>query len=243
MAASLTDSHRQRWEQYRRAEAFDTRAEKLRLLDVFVEELLQSPPATWRPWALAVAAQVVDGGADITVRRALFERVLFPALAAGLDEGVPGCARWLAGLETYLAHCPACRERLGPGRASPRALLRLAVATDPADGRSRDRLIRLIADGFDYALHELPTGVLYSHDGATPAECDLLAAELAEFRSLLAADGRAAAYADLVEACAFHFAAYKQYLLEWPVEGGYAGFPKTPPKVAGSGSPGFRSRR
>ncbi len=230
MPSPLTDSQRRRWDEYRRAEASDTRSEKLRLLDAFVEELAQSPLAAWRPWALDLAAGVVDGGADITVRRALFERVLFPALAEGLDEGAPGCARWLAGLDIHLAHCPACRERLGPGRTSQRALLRLAVATDPADGRARDRLIRLIADGFKYALHELPTGVLYGHNGATPAECDLLTAELAAFGALLATAGRAAEYAELVEACAFHFAAYKQYLLGSPVDGGYEGFLDRLPK-------------
>ena len=106
------------------------------MLDAFVDDLAQSPLAAWRAWALELAARVVDGGADIMIRRALFERVLFPALAEGLDEGAPGCLRWLAGLDIYLAHCPACLERLGPGADVP-----TGVASDGGGGRPGGRAV------------------------------------------------------------------------------------------------------
>ena len=79
--------------------------------------------------------------------------------------------------------------------------------------------------------------VLYGQNGATAAECDLLTAELAAFRALIAADGCAAEHAALVDECALHFAAYQQYLPERPADGGYEGFLKRLPKQPGAEAP------
>jgi hypothetical protein len=224
MTVALSDPLQRRWESYLATESRGTREAKLRTLNKFVEELRQLPEAAWKRWALDLAARIVEDGADIPVRRPLFERVLFPALVEALDAQSPGSARRLAGLSQHLYRCPACMERLGPARSSEWALLQAAVTQDPADSRSRQRLIHVIANHLRYTLHELPAGVLSGTDGATVEQCDELLVELNKFRSLVAADGRTADYAPLVTECDHHFSSYKQYLLERPKHESYSGF-------------------
>ena len=212
MATDLPHPLRDHWAAYQVAEARDTRGEKLAALDRFVQAVARADADDWHPWARRLAAQIVDDGAAVVVRRPLFERVLFPALADGLERGAAGCARWLAGMVDPLARCPACVERLGNLPANEADLLRLALRHDPADARARDRLIARNANFLDYTLHELPSGVLYGQDGASVAECDALLAELAEFRSLVRTAGRGAEFDDLIALCDFHYRAYRQYL-------------------------------
>jgi hypothetical protein len=222
MAIAIPNPQQRRWDEYLAAESGGAREEKLLALDQFIEELLQLPEEAWKRWALALSADIVDHNQSVPVRGALFERVLFPALADGMDARSPGCARWLAGFPQHLYHCAACRARLGTEGSSTWALLHAAVAQDPDDQGARRRLIKLTANHLDYTLHELPAGVLYGVDGATIAQCDKLLAELDEFRSLIAIEGRATEYAELVADCDLHFNAYKQYLLERPSQQSYS---------------------
>jgi hypothetical protein len=142
----------------------------------------------------------------------LMERVLFPALLEGYRKGLPGCARWLAGLSRSILWNRRYREQLPEGEQSARGLLKAALRQDPADHRARTRLVRLLADRLRYTLHELPTGVLYGIDGATPEQCDELELELQEFCELLSETGDAERYAELIEICRFHYGKYREYL-------------------------------
>src|SRR5688572_29837718 len=176
----LTDYQRELWEAYLRAEGRAPRHQKVLALEAFLDSLATSP-AGWHPWARAVAERVVDGGEDLVVRTPLFERAVFPALLAGHHAGVPGCARWLAGLSQHLSRCPRCQEQLPPEERTELGLLPAALRHDPSDGASRRRLIGHLAEQFRYSLHELPSGVLFGADGATPEECEELERELEEF--------------------------------------------------------------
>jgi hypothetical protein len=66
--------------------------------------------------------------------------------------------------------------------------------------------------------------VLYGTDGATVPQCDELMAELDEFRALVAAEGRTAAFTHLIRTCDFHFRAYRRYLTERRADENYARF-------------------
>lgn len=224
MAVALSPSQQVLWERYLETERRGTREEKLDALDTFIEALLQSPAPEWKQWALAFVALTVDADSTIPVRQPLFQRVLFPALIEALGAGRPGSARWLAGLADHLHQCPDCVARLGPERASAWALLKLAVVHDPTDGRARKRLINVMAEGFRYAIHEVPAGVLCGPDGATVAECDELLSDLDEFRALLAAEEAAHDYATLVTECERRFRSYKQYLVTHPRYTTYSAF-------------------
>ena len=224
MFMTLTGTARVLWDEYRHAEVQGLRTAVTATLDRFIEALLHEPQGVWHPWACSLAAEIVDERFDLKLRQPLFDQVVFPALASGVDQRSPGCARWLGGLVQNLYKSQACRERLPPDLRSERGLLRLALDHDPDDHRARRRLINTIASGFWYSLHELPSGVLYGSDGATSEQCDEMLAELDELHRLVRVEGCEAAQAFLIEKCAFHFAAYRAYLLQRPRQGDYATF-------------------
>lgn len=209
----LNDTLTELWQDYERAEARSPRAEKLRALNAFLEALEASPGEDWFPWARSVAERVVDRGEEIAVRMPLFRGALFPALLAGYRAAVPGCARWLAGLAQHLYRCRECWEQLPEDARTDLGLWRAALRHDRGDRASRQRLIRATADRLRFTLHELPVGVLYGMDGATPEQCLELQAWLEEFEGWVAEENLQTAYQDLIARCGFHFAAYRDYLL------------------------------
>ena len=210
------------WTEYLRAEQVRVRQEMMSALDRFVDRLLQLPPAVWHQWAKEIAAAVSDDGAATPVRFPLFRRVLLPALVDGVLRGEPGCARWLASFESLLLHTPD--SRLPSKLQTAVGLLAEAVRIDPTDQLARKRLIERHAWYLEYTLHELPSGVLYGMNGATLEQCTELQSLVTEFRAHLAALGQENRYADLIHECAFHYAAYAEYLRARPVPGGYEGF-------------------
>lgn len=63
----------------------------------------------------------------------------------------------------------------------------------------------------DYAVHELPSGVLWGADGATPEQCKEMLDGLDAFDRLcavLALDD----HAEFIDACRWHFDHYPHYL-------------------------------
>jgi hypothetical protein len=219
----LTDELSALWEDYLRAEGRAPRDQKLAALGTFLDALT-APPADWHPWARAIAERVVDDGDDFVIRMPLFERAVFPALLAGLRAELPGCARWLAGLAQHLHRSPACLEQLPPDQQTELGLLRAAVRTDPTDHLSRRRLTDIIAGRLRYSLHELPSGVLYGRDGATPDECLELEQELEDYCALVTATNDGTNYEELVRDCRYHITSYREFLLSGERGGGYAAY-------------------
>ena len=63
---------------------------------------------------------------------------------------------------------------------------------------------------FEYTLHEIPYGVLYSQNGATSEECIKLLDELKNYELLCAR--LKINRMKLIEKCRFYYNAYKDYL-------------------------------
>ncbi len=198
------------WQQYRDAEARRVRHQAVAALDVLIARVLEQPEHEWRAWARAVAAAVSDKKDDVPIRMPLFRRVLLPALIDGINREEPGCARWLAHLESLLMRCDL--EGLPENLRTADGLLQEALRVDPSDAVSRRRLVESWASYLDYTLHELPSGVLYGHDGATPEQCDELGALLETFRGHVAALHEEDRFADLMAECDLHYRAYAVYL-------------------------------
>ena len=122
----LTETQRELWEIYQESEGHSPRTAKLLALDAFLDALMVSPQTEWFPWARSIAEQVVDKGANMVIRRPLFERAVFPALLAGYRARMPGCARWMAGLfkTGNLSRSAKCCEQLLPEETTELGLLR-----------------------------------------------------------------------------------------------------------------------
>ena len=199
------------WQRYLEEEKNGVRTEALRQLDRFVDALLTQPPSLRRSWAMHIAATLVDEGIDVPVRFPLFRRVLLPVLVEGVNRHGPGCARWLAAFESMLYH--SLPTGLPPELESRTGLLREAIRLDPSDQRALEQLIASEASYFNYTLHELPTGVLYGHNGATLEQCEKLLDGLKEFETHVHQSEQALQYQELVNECRFHYQAYRQYLM------------------------------
>lgn len=210
----LTEAQLKLWEAYQHAEGRDPRAKKLLALESFLVSLSASTQSEWFPWARSLAERVVDGGEKLILRRPLFERAVFPALLTGFRAGLPGCARWLAGLSQHLLNDRGeCSEQLPLEARTEWELLREALRRDPADRLSRRRLIDKMAGRLRFSLHEIPAGVLYGMDGASPEQCVELEQELEIFSRLAEEENLEQDYRELIQSCRLHFSAYRDYLL------------------------------
>src|SRR5207245_263281 len=101
-APMLDPELRRLWVEHLTAEKDQVRDAKMPLLGRFIDQLLSRGPDTWRRWAKQTAAAVADGDSTVRVSPPLFRRVFLPALAEGIRNQEPGCARWLAHFETLL---------------------------------------------------------------------------------------------------------------------------------------------
>lgn len=202
------------WEKYVAAEQDRIQWVTMPVLDEFIVALEGLPLVIWQDWALQLAKQVViieEQG--IPIRLPLFQRVLFPALLAGLQAKRPGCARLFAGFYFLLVHSPACLAQLEAPFLNEPDLLRLALQDDSNDHWAWQRLIGYLAWDLEYAIHEVPDCVLCGREVATAEQCILLNQALEEFCRLLKLHGLEEQYADLVEECQYHFTSYPMYLL------------------------------
>ena len=209
----LTSQQEKLWSEYEAVESCGTREAKIRALELFVEHLTQAPITEWESWARAIAERVVDLDEDFSIHTPLFRHVVFPALLKGHHNQLPGCARWLAGLSQYLYRSPDCQSQLPDAEQYEIGLLWAAIRQDPTDRLAGQRLIDALSFQLRYSLHELPTGVLYGHNGATAEQCLELQKELQEFVDLLEQQERLFEFQELIDKCRFHFREYRAYLL------------------------------
>lgn len=200
------------WEKYLTAEQDRIQEGTMPALEEFIVALEQLPLASWQDWALELAKRVIIEEQVIPIRLPLYQRVLFPALLAGLQAKRPGCARLFAGFYFLLVHSPACLAQLEAPFLNEPDLLGLALQDDPDDHWAWQRLIGYFAWDLQYAIHEVPNEVLYGREAATAEQCILLNQALAEFHRLLKLHGLEERYADLVEDCQYHFTNYPMYL-------------------------------
>ena len=144
----------------------------------------------------------------------LFRRAILPTLEAAIANRTPGAARWLAGFAQHIYKCGDLKPRLIDGSLTEHTLLLTAIEHDPNDSIARRKLLDLLVRRLDYTIHELPSGVLYGHDGATIDQCREMLDELDDFSHHAEILGVADDYSDLVGKCRFHYNTYAKYLTD-----------------------------
>lgn len=209
----LTPRQNEMWMAYEQIEARGSREAKLRALNSFLDTLTAIPQEEWADWARNIAKRVVDNGDDIQIRMPLFRRAVYPALLAGFNVQMPGCARWLAGLAQHIYRSQDCQQQLPENCQTEIGLLHVALQHDPSDDVSRQRLVVAWASQLAMAIHEVPLGVLYGMDGASAEQCLELQNWLHSFIDLARQANSVERYARLIEDCQLHFHAYREYLL------------------------------
>ncbi|UBV45206.1 hypothetical protein LAJ19_20575 (plasmid) [Deinococcus taeanensis] len=211
MMQPLPHDLQRRWMAYLDLEQRGQRKNALTQLDAFITALC-SEFTPWRAWAKHLAAHVADDHAEIPIRFPLFERVLFPVLFEGVIHGEPGCARWLGHFHQWIHGSPRLTLTMPAPLMTAEGLYKEAVRQDPHDLLALKQLIEHQARSLGYTLHELPVGVLYGQNGASAQQCSDLLRLLEEFEQNVMRCGQLETYIGLVENCAFHFTAYRDYL-------------------------------
>ena len=209
------------WNAYLETEALYLRSERNAALDRFLESFLALPQPNQHEWALRFVTE--SELQNVTIRVPLFRRVLLPQLRSAVAARVPHCAQWLS-RHAHLIY--KCRDAIPdlPDTYTEHGLLLTAIEHDPNDDTSRHRLVELISSHMDYTLHELPSGVLYGHDGATIPQCQEMLAELDDFVGHVKRLGLADDYADLISDCRSHYRSYATYLADPRGASSYAEF-------------------
>lgn len=221
----MTGSVDDLWEQYLDAEQRGLRASSLTLLENFLSAIDNCTLEFRRDWVEALAQRVADKDSSAVVRFPLFNRLVGPVLVGGVLAGRPASARLLSTFDQFLyAQAASGLVQLPDSLHSVEALLIEALRVAPDDSAARNRLVENRARYLSYTLHEIPSGVLYGHDGASISECDELLTLLDEFVSDTRLLQKEHDYADLVSRCRFHYAEYRKYL-ESPFRGrGYSAY-------------------
>ncbi len=199
------------WAAYVDAERQRVRQESLGALERFIDAARAADAAEVRAWAAAFARESVEGRDRTPVRLPLFRDVLFPALLAGHAAGDAESTWLLSRFGQLLYQSPECARLLPERERSEHGLLLALRRIAPSHARGRDRLLALLADRFDFALHELPSAVLYGMDAASPEGCAEMLDELRFFQDL-AAEAGSAEYDELIADARFHVEAYRDYL-------------------------------
>ena len=123
---------------------------------------------------------------------------------------------WLGYLTYFRSHflnlSPSEKLLDIPEPLLPMDTLAEAYQRDPDDVRVQDALIQKYAQQFEYAVHEVPSGVLYSANGASVAECEEWQNDLVLFQEVLQRRGLTDKYTDAIRCWNFHFRGYADYL-------------------------------
>ena len=200
-----------KWDSYCLAEDDRIRWVLLDELDQFISLLIKTDSKEYEEWGYELSAKVVDQEIEFPIRMPLFEKVLFPMLLSGCNNQVAGCARWLSGFSQLIYKSKAAKDAIGT-EFNEISFLKLALNHDPGDLLSKKRLVIALAWQLDFAIHEVPTGVLYGNNGASIEQCEELKSELSEFETLVDEIGESKNYFELITDCKLHFSEYPKYL-------------------------------
>jgi hypothetical protein len=205
------------WREYLSHLARGLRGRALDVLGTFIERLQTYSPQESRTWVRAWCRAHLDEDADFLLPYPLFARIIGPELRRGYEAGEPDYARWLARIyQAGTVHPRKLAEVLGHPDLRTECLLREALRVDPSDRRAARSLVKELARGFDYYIHEIPEGVL-----ADPA---LFHEELDEFEDLVTRLGLADQYATVLRRWRFHCNGWTDYLRRRPEFPNYADY-------------------
>ncbi len=200
------------WTQYLEHEKQGQRKRALAILDEFIAQLLTAPLLRKDQFAEQVCRLVVDQGMALPIRHSLSVKLLYPYLIQAYERGSTRAPWWIARLYNQLYNSREWRKWFEINNLSLWTLFEEALRREPTNEAARQELILAMARWFDYAIHAVPSGVLYGVNGASIDECQELLDELDQFRALTWASGTLELWEDRIREWEFHFRGYTDYL-------------------------------
>lgn len=116
------------------------------------------------------------------IRHELYTGVIFPVLLAGYRQNDPDCLYWLEMTAPNLYRAEQLWAQVD--HLSAREFCTRLLVLRPDDMKTRQRLLSIFIEGFRYAEHEWPAGILSGNNGANAEECDEILADITEAKTL-----------------------------------------------------------
>ena len=228
--SDLTDAldadQAQLWHEYLLAEAQGVRSQTLSALAAFVTALQADSQERRDTFAETFCRLTADDGVIITPREPLFAGVIGPYLVSAYQDGNSNTARWITHYFRFFT-IPSARHLLAGINSYPMKLLEEAFRRNPDDALTQDALIQEFAYHFDYAVHEVPSGVLNGNTGSTVEECQEWQNDLALFQEVVERRGLNEKYGVATHYWGFHFHGYADYLTHREQYRSYADYVET----------------
>ena len=212
LAETLLPDQAALWLGYLSAEAQGYRPLALIALRKFVDALLADSKEHRHRFSETFCRQVADEGSLLPLRQPLFAAIIGPFLVSAHERGNDNAENWIAYFFLDFLKMPPSQRLLELPRQSPINLLHDAFKRNPDNARTQELLIRNLTEQFSYAVHEVPSGVLYGNNGATIAECKEWQTDLALFCEVVQRRNETEKYQEAIRDWGFHFRGYADYL-------------------------------
>jgi len=109
-----------------------------------------------------VTTYLEKGGFGHKIRHELYDEIVFPVLLNGYHDNDPWSLYWLAQTIQNVYGSKKLHKQID--FKTDCELLQVRFESDQTDGRVRLALLASLISGFEYAVHEWPSGVLYAPD-------------------------------------------------------------------------------
>ena len=159
------------------------------------------------------------------VRQPVFEKLIYPVLAAGIEAGDIDSIKLMVKLIDYLY---TYQSRKKEWKYDSADLVRIGLQLKPLDiellNRKYDSAVRFLL----FSIHEVPWGVLSGNSGASEEECYELLEYTNEFEKLSQSLGKDDT--ELLAECRYYYRCYAAYLADHASYQNFAAYLEQHPK-------------
>lgn len=193
-------------------------------LQKLIASLKTYSPEETKAWVMALFQSNIENEyfsrSDMDMPFPLFEEIVLPELIRGFNNGEPEYARWLGQILSHAInatiHKPLLRELFDVYKYNQIDLFEMSLAQNPDDRLARQFLITWLVSSLDFAIHEVPRGVI--------GDKEYLENTFARLQSLLISAERLEIYQSKFKLWRFHFDAWQDYLAHRDEYGNYADY-------------------
>ena len=116
------------------------------------------------------------------IRNELFEEIIFPVLWNGYNNKEINLMIWLVKLEQNYLQNNRIWEKMN--YKTDMEIIKECYEIEPENNEVVEIYLKLIIEGIDYSMHELPYGILFGNNFATIDECNKLLEEIPFIKKL-----------------------------------------------------------
>lgn len=161
-----------------------------------------------KQWVEEFLHKSLEENDNLNIPLPLFEEIILVNLNHGFDKGESHYARWIG--QTYdliiraTKHNPEIKKSPDIDNLYPMNFFEIAYKQNPEDKIAQIFLIREYTTNLDFAIHEVPIGLL--------ADIDWFRDTLIKLQRLLSSPGLSEKYKNKINLWVFHINAWEDYL-------------------------------